>query len=70
MGNNSILGAYSKTYSGVRIGNNVKIGPDCSLYFGAIIPDNVKILNNSFIDKHCQIQPGETWGGSPARKIK
>ena len=70
LGNNSVIGAKCTTYPDVQIGDNVSIGSECSLYYAAKIPNNVKIKSHSFVDKHCDIKEGETWGGNPAVKIK
>ncbi len=69
IGDNTVVGAKSIVYPDVTIGNGVKIGAECSIKFASQIPDNVKIKSHTVIDKHCDINEGETWGGNPARRI-
>lgn len=53
----------------ILIGDNVTIGAHAVILGGVSIGDNAMVAANSVVTKGVRIGPGETWGGSPARRI-
>jgi acetyltransferase-like isoleucine patch superfamily enzyme len=54
----------------IVVGDNVTIGAHSIILSGVTIGDNAIIAANSLVPKGVQIQSGEVWGGSPARKLR
>jgi serine acetyltransferase len=53
----------------ISIGNNVTIGAHTLVLAGATIEDDVIVAANSVVTKGTCIHAGETWGGTPARRM-
>ena len=53
----------------IRIGSNVTIGAGATILAGATIGDDAIVATGAVVMKGTQIQPGETWGGVPARCV-
>ena len=58
------LGLY-----GIAVGNNVTIGAHAIILAGVTIGDDVIVAANSVVPKNTRINNGETWGGTPARRL-
>jgi acetyltransferase-like isoleucine patch superfamily enzyme len=53
----------------ISIGSNVTIGAHAIVLAGVTIGDNVIVAANSVVTKSTRIRSGETWGGTPARRL-
>lgn len=53
----------------VRIGNNVTVGAHSVVLAGVEIGDGAIVAINSVVTKGSRIPAGETWGGTPARRL-
>lgn len=54
----------------IRIGNNVTVGAHAVILSDVEIGDGAIIAVNAVVTKGSRIPPGETWGGTPARRLK
>jgi acetyltransferase-like isoleucine patch superfamily enzyme len=54
----------------ISIGNNVIIGAHAVILAGVTIGDDVIVAANSVVAKGTCIPSGETWGGTPARRLR
>lgn len=54
----------------IVIGDNVTIGAHSVILSSVTIGDNAIVAANSLVAKGTQINSGEVWGGSPARRLK
>lgn len=54
----------------ILIGNNVTIGAHAVILSGVTIGDNAIVAANSLVSKNMQINSGEVWGGTPARRLR
>lgn len=54
----------------VKIGNNVTIGAKSIIFPNVEIGDNVLVGANSIVVSGSRIPAGETWSGSPAKKVE
>jgi acetyltransferase-like isoleucine patch superfamily enzyme len=54
----------------IAIGSNVIIGAHAVVLAGVTIGDNVIVATNSVVAKGTSIPSGETWGGTPARRLR
>lgn len=54
----------------VRVGDNVTIGAKAVIMPGVKIGDGAIVAVASVVAKETCIGPGETWGGTPARRLK
>lgn len=54
----------------ISIGSNVTIGAHSVVLAGTTIGNNVIIAANSVVAKGTCIHQGETWGGTPARRMR
>lgn len=81
MGNDSIIGNSAMIiphviegdqlgYHQVRIGNRVTIGARAIIMADVEIGDDATVAIQSVVAKGTQIAAGETWGGTPARRIR
>jgi len=58
------------TFKKVRIGKNVTVGIRAVILPGVEIGNKSIIAAGAVVTKDTKIQPGEIWGGIPARKIR
>ena len=54
----------------IRIGNNVTVGAHAVILADVDIGDGAIVAINAVVTKGTRIPPGETWGGTPARRLK
>ena len=54
----------------ILIGRNVTIGARAIVLAGVTIGDDVIVAANSVVTKGTRIPAGETWGGTPARRLR
>lgn len=57
-------------YYPIRIGNNVTVGAHAVILSDVEIGDGAIVAINAVVTKGSRIPPGETWGGTPARRLK
>lgn len=53
----------------IRIGNNVTVGAHAVVLADVEIGDGAIVAINAVVTKGTRIPPGETWGGTPARRL-
>lgn len=53
----------------ITIGCNVTIGAHAIVLAGVMIGDDVIVAANAVVTKNTRIPAGETWGGTPARRL-
>ena len=81
IGSNSIIGhdaaLFSHAIEGrhfaldpIRIGDNVTIGAKAVIMSGVTIGDGAIVSVGAVVTKGTRIEPGEIWGGVPARRLK
>lgn len=54
----------------ISIGNDVTIGACAVVLAGASIGHGALVAANSVVTKHSRIPAGETWAGTPARRVR
>lgn len=54
----------------IKMGSNVTIGAHACVLAGTSIGDGAVVATGAVVRKGTQIQPGETWGGVPAVKLR
>ena len=81
VGSNSIIGhdaaLFSHAIEGrhfaldpIRIGDNVTIGAKAVIMSGVSIGDGAIVSVGAVVTKGTRIEPGEIWGGVPAKRLK
>ncbi len=74
VGHESQVGSFSTISAGVTLSGRVHIGSHCYLGAGSAVKENIAIGDNSLVGLGSSvispIPMGETWAGTPARKIR
>lgn len=75
IGHHTIIGDYSCVNPSAQIMGNVEIGQECNIGAASIIIEKIKIADRVIIGAGTLVirnitEPGSTWVGVPARRVK